>query len=275
MLLAMNGATTMTSALLTDLRAAAENKYDLFEIWAKKLYVYWHKHATKDLRKEFDKTGVKPYSINSIEFITFKTGWQSEAIRIELEKLCEAAKALKCPNIVVVPSPKPRPDISLEEVHRNSVKTLLELSDLAKPYGVNLAFEFLGFEWCSVRTVAQTWAIVKEVNRDNVGMVIDTFHFYVGGSTLESIREVDPHKIFIFHINDSEDRPRQTLEDKHRLLPGEGVIPLKDILTELKSIGFDRMTSIELFRPEYWAEDPVALCRRAKEKTMQVIKQVF
>ncbi|NIV38359.1 MAG: isomerase, partial [Anaerolineae bacterium] len=71
----------------------------------------------------------------------------------------------------------------------------------------------------------------------------DTCHFYAGGSALHSIDSVDPRKIYIFHINDVEERPMETIEDAHRLLPGEGVIPLDDILAHLQGIGFDGLCS--------------------------------
>ena len=80
---------------------------------------------------------------------------------------------------------------------------------------------------------------MQETSCANVGLVIDTCHFYAGGSELHAIEAVDPAKIFIFHINDVEERPLDTIEDAHRLLPGEGVIPLDDILARLERIGFD------------------------------------
>jgi len=35
--------------------------------------------------------------------------------------------------------------------------------------------------------------------------VIDSFHFYAGGSTIESIDALDAARLFIFHINDAEE----------------------------------------------------------------------
>jgi 2-keto-myo-inositol isomerase len=146
---------------------------------------------------------------------------------------------------------------------------------VAAPYGVQLAFEFLGFSWCSVRTLGQCWEIVQETDRSNVGLVIDTCHFYAGRSELHTIDAVDPRKIHIFHINDVEERPLDTIEDAHRLLPGEGVIPLDDILIRLKQIGFDGLCSIELFRPEYWERDAGALAAAAREATLEIVSAYF
>src|SRR3989304_4333539 len=59
-----------------------------------------------------------------------------------------------------------------------------------------------------------------------VGLVIDAFHFYAGGSTLEMLDGLDPARLFIVHLDDAEDRPRAELPDAHPPLPGRGVMPL-------------------------------------------------
>ena len=44
------------------------------------------------------------------------------------------------------------------------------------------------------------------------------------------IEALDPELIQIFHINDAEDLPREQLEDRHRLLPGLGILPLQQMI---------------------------------------------
>jgi 2-keto-myo-inositol isomerase len=113
--------------------------------------------------------------------------------------------------------------------------------------------------------------IVRRVDRTNVGLVVDSFHFYAGESTIESIETVDPNKLFVFHINDAEDLPRQQLQDAHRLLPGLGILPLKEMLQAFRRIGYDRVASVEIFRPEYWERDPSELARAARLAVEKVL----
>ena len=209
------------------------------------------------------------------EFITFRPQSEFEVIKSRCQELCTWAQELGCDTIVLVPSPTPEADASADEVQAESVRALRELSAIAEPFDVRLAFEFLGFAWCSVRTLGQCWDIVRETDRPNVGLVIDTCHFYAGGSSLPSIEEVPAEKLLIFHINDVEERPKETIEDAHRLLPGEGVIPLDDILVRLQGLGFDGLCSIELFRPEYWERDPVELATVARAAAGQVVGSHF
>jgi 2-keto-myo-inositol isomerase len=157
------------------------------------------------------------------------------------------------------------------EIVEESVKVLNELADIAEKYNVGLAFEFLGQTDCSVQTLDLDKKIIERVNRENVGLVIDTFHFYAGNSTFEAIETLDPKKLFIFHINDAEDLPKENLTDAHRLYPGEGILPIKEIKERFDKIGYDRMVSIEIFRPEYWDENPFEVAKKAKSATERVL----
>ena len=263
MQLALNGATTMRADLETDIRAASEAHFEWLEIWAPKLQTFLQSHDTTDLNNLFAKQNLKPYSINSIERITFRNADEHRNLVAECDALCRVASELTCPFIVVVPSPLPA-GVSRSEVVEQSTRVLDELGRIADGRGVSLAFEFLGQTNCSVQTLGLADEIVRRVNRENVGLVIDSFHFFAGGSTIDSISALDPDRLFILHINDAENLPREQLEDRHRLLPGLGILPLKEIIRALKSIGYDGVASVEIFRPEYWERDPFELAREAR-----------
>lgn len=267
---ALNGATTMNADLETDIRAASLAGFDWLEIWASKLRSFLESRSTADLNSLFASNGLRPYSINSIESITFRDPAGHATLLADCHQMCRFAAELRCPYIVVVPSRLP-PDASRPQVIEESTRVLIELGGVAGEYGVGLAFEFLGQSDCSVQTLALANEIVQRVNRANIGLVIDSFHFYAGGSDIDSIAALDPERIFIFHINDAEDRPRAELEDRHRLLPGLGILPLTDIIKALRSVGYDRVASVEIFRPEYWERDPFELAREARAAVRWVI----
>jgi 2-keto-myo-inositol isomerase len=270
MKIGFNGASTMKADLPADIRVASQAGYDLVEIWAKKMEAYLSDHSLDDLRKLLEKALLKPLAINSVEFITFNSSWEKTNTMNLITRYAEMADRLDCPYIVVVPSPRPK-DATDNEVYDESVKVLLEISDRFKDYKVRFALEFLGFRWCSVSTLEEDFDIVKAVNRKNIGMVLDTFHFYAGGSSINAIKNVDKEKIFIFHINDAEKLPKAELQDAHRLYPGEGVIPLKEIISRLKDIHFDGPASLEMFRPEYWARPPEEVAKKGMEAIKKYI----
>lgn len=270
MKIALNGATTMHADLPTDIKAAGAAGYDLVEIWAAKLREYLKTNTPADLKNLFAENNVSPYSINSIEHITFRTPEDYNEIQAECRELSSIASEIGCPYIVVVPGKLPE-NASEDHIINESARVLNELGDIASEYGVSLAFEFLGQTDCSVQTLDLAKTIVEKVDRDNIGLVIDTFHFYAGNSSFEAIETLDPAKLFIFHINDAEDLPKETLTDAHRLYPGTGILPIRQMKAAFDRIGYNRMVSIEIFRPEYWNQDPYEVARLARAATIEAL----
>lgn len=275
MKICFNQATTMkNSTLEKDLELCEKYGYELIEIRLDKLRDYLKTNTVEDLAAFFKKSRIKPYAFNALEFITFRDEAGYKQIKDDLKFLCEVGEKINCKKIVVVPTF----DIggyTKTQIKEESIRSLNDLADTAEKYGVKLAYEFVGYPNCSVNTFGQTYDIVKTVNRENVGLVLDCFHFHAMGSRIEDLKKADPKKIFIFHIDDSEDLPVGAARDDKRLWPGEGAVDLDAILSTLKEIGFSEMTSVELFRPEYWDWDIEKTIKVGKEKTEQVVSKYF
>ncbi len=271
MKLALNGATTMRADLATDLQAAKAAGFEYLEIWAAKLSNFLKDKSTSDLKDLFTEAELPPLSINSIEHITFRDAEAYESIKQHCEELSSIAAGIGCPCIVVVPGRLPNGGARRAQVIDESVSVLNELCDISAGHGISLAFEFLGQTDCSVPTLDLAHEIVRSVGRTNLGLVIDSFHFYAGGSTINMIDDLNPELLYIFHINDAEDLPREQLKDRHRLLPGLGILPLREIVSAFRRIGYDRVASVEIFRPEYWERDPFELAREAHTATKGVL----
>jgi 2-keto-myo-inositol isomerase len=271
MKLSLNGATTMKADLETDVRAAAAAGFDYIEISAAKLREFLKTHSAADLKTLFKDSGVKPIGISSIEHITFQDAPAYAQIRKECEELAAVAEAIACPYIVVVPGAFPPGGLSSYEVIEVTVGVLRELASIAERHNVALAFEFLGQKDCSVQTLELADEIVQKVNRRNIGLVIDSFHFHTGGSTIKMIDALDPKRLFIFQIDDAENLPLDQLTDAKRLMPGAGILKLKEMIEAFKRIGYDQVASVEIPRPEYWERDPFELAREAKAAVERVL----
>lgn len=274
MQLGFHGATTMTSDLETDIAATRQAGFGALELWAAKLDRYLATHSVAELKALLDDNHVAPMSINSIEFIAFR-GDEYSKIQARCKELCVLAEAIKCPTVVVVPSPTPDRNLPWADVVAEYVKVLRDLADIAAPHGIKLSFEFLGFGWCTVRTPRAAWEIVSKTGRTNVGMTVDCAHFFGGGGLMNELDGLDPARIFAFHLDDLEDTPKEAISDATRLFPGLGVIPLAEICTHLKGIGYDGVCSIELFRPEYWAWNPVEVAKTARKTAWEILAPHF
>lgn len=264
MKLALNGATTMTADLETDIRSAAAAGFELVELRSNKLYDYLEHHSVEDLKAFLEETGVGVLSINTLEHITWRTDADYAAIKEECEKLSSISAAIGCPYVLSVPGALRQGPKTDQETIEESVRVLNELADIAEPHGIKIGFEFLGEAGNSVQTLDLGSKIVDLVGRESVGNVIDTYHFYAGGSSWEALENLDPKKLFIFHINGAEDLPKDQLNDSKRLYPGEGILPIGKMKETFDRIGYDGPASVEIFRPEYWEQDPYEVARTAK-----------
>ncbi len=275
MKICFNQATTMkNSTLETDLEYCDKIGYNNIEIRLDKLRDYLTRHTLDELRAFFDAHAVKPYAFNALEFINFRDEAGFAEIMDGLLFCCEAGDVIGCHRVVIVPTFHVG-EKTLSEIREETVRAVHIMADYAEPRGMELAFEFVGYPDCSVNTFGQAYDIVRTVNRKNVGIVLDCFHFHAMGSRIEDLAAADAGKIFIFHLDDSEDLPVGAARDHNRLMPGDGAIDLAAIFTALKRIGYDRMVSIELFRPEYWDWPDEKTIRVGYEKTCAAIAPYF
>lgn len=270
-----NEATMMKNASLEQSMELCEKYgYDYIEIRLDKLKDYLDSHTVENLVDFFRSHELKPYAFNALEFISFRDKEGYDQILADFDFLVDVGLKIDCKKIVTVPSFSIG-DYTISEIEKETARALKDLSDRAEKVGFKIAFEFCGDPTCSVNTLKQTNSIIKAVNRDNVGIVFDCFHFHAMNSRIEDLYEVDPGKIFVFHIDDVMDLPIGWLQDKHRLWPGEGAIDLDLIMTALKKIGYGEMASVELFNEDIWEWDLDKAFKAGMDTTKKVVSKYF
>ncbi|MDQ0858978.1 2-keto-myo-inositol isomerase [Bacillus sp. V2I10] len=276
MKLCFNQATTLeNSNLAIDLEYCNKHGYDYIEIRTMdKLPEYLKEKSIDDLAEFFNTHHIKPLAFNALVFFNNRDEAGYKEIINEFKEMMETAKKLGVKYVVAVPLVTDQ-KILKQDIKNSCVEVLKELSNIAEPYGVKIAVEFVGHPQCTVNTFGQAYDIVETVNRENVGLVLDCFHFHAMGSNLEHLKKADGSKIFILHIDDTEDFPIGFLTDEDRVWPGLGAIDLDSILSTLKEIGFSEVVSVELFRPEYYKMDAEEAIKTAKETTLKVVSKYY
>jgi len=118
-----------------------------------------------------------------------------------------------------------------------SVALLARAAELAAPFGLTLALEFM--PWFGVSNLTQAAAIVAGARQPNTGLLLDSLHLSRSGGSPADIAAIPPEMISYAQICDAPARLPPTLDDiAHeakfaRLLPGEGGLPLVDYLAAL------------------------------------------
>ena len=156
------------------------------------------------------------------------------------------------------------PDAPTAGDYAHAAERAREVGDLAQSFGLTVGVEFVaGFPF--VGTLATAARLVAQADHPHVGVLVDTFHFWAGRSKVADFDALADAPVAFVHLNDVCDKPRETLSDADRVLPGEGVMPLGDILARIAASGYDGYYSVELFDEELWAGDPADAARRAYE----------
>ena len=273
MKIGFNGATSMKHDLESDIAHAAKAGFGGVEIWGAKLTQFLKKNSAGALKEIFAKERVDALTINSLENATLAEGSRWEETQKRMAELSKLAVASGASTVIVVPSPLTGEwkGADRERIAAKSVESLRRLAEIAQGEGARASFEMLGFDDCSVNKLDFAWRLVKEADRPNLGLTVDTFHWFVGGSTTEMLEKVPKDKLYIVHVNDAEHRASSELQDRHRLFPGEGSIPLDRFFASLGKMGYDGPVSIELFRPEYWEWTPEKIAKRSLESVKSVL----
>jgi sugar phosphate isomerase/epimerase len=170
-----------------------------------------------------------------------------------VEQACELAASVRC-DLVVAQSP------AGEVEPFAAANDFREICRLAEPFRVKVGLEFIGSHR-QISTVAAAWEIIDLADAENGGLVIDTFHYFRGGSTLEMLEPVPGGKVFLVQVSDCMELPRHEMENRHRVYPGTGVFPLEPLLGALREKGYSGYYSLELHNEEYWQESPLVVAR--------------
>lgn len=121
-----------------------------------------------------------------------------------------------------------------------AVENMKRIADYAGERGIKLAIEPLNrYETDFLNTVEQGLAFIHEINRDNVGFLLDTFHMNLEEKSIIDAIKLAGNKIFNFHTCEND-----------RGTPGTGHIPWKEVFLALQAVHYDGPVVIEAFTPE-------------------------
>jgi sugar phosphate isomerase/epimerase len=263
MQLGLHTGSIMYTNLLTDIRVAKEAGYDAIEIYLPKLLRYLDAgYKPEDLLPHL---GTLPVGmINSFLHIERQDTASRHELRGLCERVCTVARILGCPALQVVALDALRGQ-SWPEIRTKVGRSLAELADIASPFGVTLALEPVSFT--PLRTLAQALEVLDVADRDNIGLCLDTFHLWTGGTHWDQVAALEPSLIVVAHISDVLPRQGEEWSDADRdVLPGDGILPLKEGITAIDATGYDGLWSVELLGNRHWEWDPSILAEELKRR---------
>lgn len=219
------------------------------------------KVTLEELAAWFKCHHLKMLSYNALCFFNMKpTQAEKDQVIAELDEIVRRCRILGCDLIVVVPSKDMEQrglTPSRAEIRADAVAVIREMLKHTEPYGIKLSIEFCGEPSMTINRFDDAYAIVQEVNHPLVGLTLDEYHFNAMSSQWDSLEKADGGKVFVWHVNGSEDLPcgaSYNNDEKRLWMDAEGdCLAHARFAKALKETGFTGdCCTIEIFRPEYY-----------------------
>ena len=193
----------------------------------------------------------------------------SEPARRKFREAVKVAPQIGCDLLVVCPDFQPA-RLTREEALAIHAAELADMARLAADNGIRLTIEPIGGHTL-VPGPAEALGLIEMAGApENVGILMDTFHYFRSGVSDQEIAAIPIDMLDIIHVNDCEDGALNELTDAHRLYPTQGVIPSRQ-LSILKDKGYEGYLSVEIFRPEYWERPIEAIMGEAYSTLAELI----
>ena len=158
------------------------------------------------------------------------------------------------------------------EDYKGAPDCIREAGEVAKQNGLTAMIEF-SRNSTFISTLTTVLKLTREAAHPNVHPMLDCYHFWSGLSKMEDLDLIRPGEVAHVHFQDVPDMPRELLDNNTRLIPGDGVSPLVQILRKLAEKGYAGALSVELFLPEFQQADPYEVARRIREKAEAVMRK--
>lgn len=210
-------------------------------------------HRATRLRELMGNKGILPgcFSLIPRNGSGKDTAWKEDLDRLPELSSKVSAMGFRRALFVVLPF-----DQTLEyganfERHRQRIR---QVADILRPFEILLGLEYIapltrreGYRNHFVKDMAGTLALAQAVDRPNVGLFLDCFHWYCARENASDIHALNPAEIAGVHISDAV--LGRTIEEQmafERELPAAtGMIDLASFLGALKQIGYNGPVTCE------------------------------
>jgi 4-hydroxyphenylpyruvate dioxygenase len=139
---------------------------------------------------------------------------------------------------------------------------------------LKIAYEAVA--WSRVNyTLSSSWDLVRHLDEPNLGVAVDTFHIFARNCDARELAGIPMDRIFLVQLSDVHGDQIPDPEDDHycenviqvarhhRLLPGQGQLPIQTILYPLRESNYSGPIGIEVFNDDLQLLDPQIVARDA------------
>jgi sugar phosphate isomerase/epimerase len=147
-------------------------------------------------------------------------------------------------------------DLTYTQNLRQHANRLGQCVEIMSDHDLRFGMEYVGPKtlWTSKRfpfihSMKETRDLIEAIGKDGVGYVLDSWHWYTAGETLDDLKTLSNKDIVSCDLNDAPQGVPvdQQLDQKRELPTATGVIDLKGFLATLVELGYDGPIRAEPF----------------------------
>jgi len=258
--------------IVREVEAVSKAGFEAIEPWINELDAYTKSGGSlKDLGKRIADAGLTV--ANAIAFNSFLNGDPTqraagmEALKADMDKVAQIGGT----RIATPPGNSRGPAVSLD----NAATYYREALEMGEKMGVQPQLELWGTHPV-LGPLRNGIYVTVAAGRPDASLLLDIFHIYKSGTPFTSLRQINGGALHVIHINDyPQAADPSTLNDSHRVYPGDGVAPFPQILRDMRDNGFRGYFSLELFNRAYWAKPADENLKTGLEKIRAVVKRAL
>jgi 2-keto-myo-inositol isomerase len=253
----LNTATIKSASLDLQIHLAQRAGFGQIGLWLKDVEAAMAQgKSLADIKARLDSSGLR------VAEFCFLGGWMDadearlKDVLTQTHYICEVSRRLGCEIVVTVPALGPGWLHGAPERFRKVCRVAAE-------YGIRIALEFPGIA-AEVNNLRSARDLVAAAACPNGGLIIDTFHFFLGGSKVADFAPMAPRDIFLVHVSDAMDLPLEKLRIPHdnRTFPGEGTIDFAPVFEQLNRLRYDGAISLEIWNRQLHQTDPAEVVKK-------------
>lgn len=243
----------LSGTLEQKMHAAAKAGFQAIEIFENDLTQY--RGSASDVKRIADSLGLEILVLQPFRDMEGMPAHLRQKKYSMLERKMDLAHQLGTSRLMMCSNVHPQSSPNIEQC----AEDLYALAELAKREDMQLGYEALAWGR-HIADYDDAWNLVKTVDHPNLGVVLDTFHMFARGNTLDTLKnDIPVDKIALVQVADAPKMQMDILQySRHyRCFPGQGDFPVIDFVKALKDKGYNDYLSHEVFNDEFRSSSPI------------------
>lgn len=259
--------------IVKEIEVAAQAGYQAIEPWVESIDQYVKAGGSlKELRQRIADAGLTVEgAVSFAEWLVDDDARRARGLERAKAEM-DLVSQIGGKRIAAPPAGATRPPMLDLAKAAERYRALLELGDQT---GVVPALELWGAS-ANLSRLSQGLYVAMETGHPKACVLPDVFHLYRSGSPLEGLKLASARALPVFHLNDyPAEPPRDKINDSFRIMPGDGIAPLTQILQDLRAAGGGVVLSLELFNRKYWEQDALQTAREGLAKMKAAVAKAI